>query len=67
MVLELSLGASSPKKQGHLHRWLENVRYQAIADLVCQQEKRSNQTNWKEEEEEKKHDILLTEHTLVYM
>ena len=26
MVLELSSGASSPKK--HLHRWLKNVRYQ---------------------------------------
>ena len=33
MVLELSSGASSPKKQGHLHRWLKNVRCQAIADI----------------------------------
>ena len=34
MVLELSSGASSPKKQENLHRWLKNVRYQAIADII---------------------------------
>ena len=33
MVLELNSGASSPKKQENLHRWLKNVRYQAIADI----------------------------------